>query len=75
MSNRSLTALVDKALSYGLSFGSASARFVFINCNIPSTVAARVLFHHEQRRPSQFGKIPPEEASRSASEIKCAIKE
>lgn len=53
--NRTLSALVDKALICRAFLGAEGASVLFRAFNVPSTVAVRVLFHETLRRRSESG--------------------
>lgn len=53
--NRTLSALVDRALTCRVFLGAEAASVLFRAFNVPSTVAVRVLFHEALRRRPESG--------------------
>ncbi|WLI89228.1 hypothetical protein Q4S45_21440 [Massilia sp. R2A-15] len=48
--NLRVARVVDQALDCGEKLGAMTAKIIFLRHDIPSTVAARVLFHLDRRR-------------------------
>lgn len=77
-SNSSLSILVDVGVTCLVSLGERTAKLLFLAHNVPSTIAARVIFHEHARRATAFeiaarpeqsladiDKLPIEHSSRS----------
>lgn len=52
--NRPLALLVDTGVVCRFSLGDNAARLLYLTHNVPSTIAARVLYHDTQRRRTDF---------------------
>lgn len=52
--NRPLALLVDTGVVCRFSLGDSAARLLYLTHKVPSTVAARVLYHDAQRRRTDF---------------------
>lgn len=52
--NRPLALLVDTGVVCRFSLGDNAARLLYLTHNVPSTIAARVLYHEAQRRRTDF---------------------
>lgn len=61
-SNRTLSVVVDVAVTCRETLGENAAKLILLNHNIPSTVAARVLFHAEERRVTELERAADEAA-------------
>lgn len=55
--NRPLELLVDTGLVCRFSLGNEAARLLYLSHNIPSTIAARVLYHDDQRRATDLEQV------------------
>lgn len=52
--NRPLALLVDTGVVCRFSLGDSAARLLYLTHKVPSSIAARVLFHESQRRRTDF---------------------
>lgn len=52
--NRPLALLVDTGVVCRYSLGNNAAKLLYLTHNVPSTIAARVLYHETQRRRTDF---------------------
>lgn len=50
ISNRALSIVVDVGVTCLVSLGERTAKLLFLAHNVPSTIAARVIFHEHARR-------------------------
>lgn len=58
--SRPLSIVVDIGLTCLSSIGEKATKQLFLTHNVPSTVAARVLFHAEQRRRTELERAVDE---------------
>lgn len=49
-----MSLLVDTGLVCKLALGDSAAKLLFLTHKVPSTIAARVLYHQSQRRRTEF---------------------
>jgi hypothetical protein len=56
-SNRPLSAAVEFAITRRQTAGESAAKRIFLIHSVPSTIAARVLFHAENRRVAKFKHV------------------
>jgi hypothetical protein len=82
-SNKSLSIVVDVGVTCLLSLGERTAKLLFLAHNVPSTIAARVIFHEHDRRASaleiaalrerssaDIDKLPMEPSRRSERDVR-----
>lgn len=62
LSNRPLSIVIDVAVVCRETLGEDAAKRIFLKHRIPSTVAARVLFHAQHRRPTELERAKVEAA-------------
>lgn len=58
--NHPLELLVDTGIVCRFSLGTKAASLLYLTHNIPSTIAVRVLFHDDQRRPTALERAMQE---------------
>lgn len=71
-SNRTLSIVVDVGVVCHASLGQTTAKLLFLAHDVPSTVAARVLFHTGERRVTELERAADEVVGERNQKMKCA---